>query len=308
MQAYRYRITPKSPLGTPLRSDTLMGQCLWAAALMDGERAVTELIREFESEDPPFILSSGFPADMLPMPVLPPLPRASGKGREYYRQGKNIKDFAKLKWIGLDIWRQCRDQLGPSRLFQHWDSIPHAFSDAGAIPFLEPHNTIDRRSDTVLEGGFFFTESQLPCASTELDVYAQTSDPERLDRYLDFVCRHGYGKDTSIGRGHLGYRRLDDDVSDLFRAEGTHSMLLSVFSASDLSGTQGYYKPFVKRGRVWEPGGRTPLKKPILAFEEGSVLSGFPRGSYVLRNIHSDERVVQIMWPLGLPCTIEEEV
>ena len=307
MQAYRYRITPKSPLGTPLRSDTLTGQCLWAAALLDGEQAVTGLIREFESEDPPFILSSGYPADMLPIPVLPPMSSASGKGTGDYRQGKSMKDFAKLKWIGLNAWRECRDELSLLRLFQHWHSMPEAFSDEGPVPFLEPHNTIDRRSDTVLEGGFFFTESQLPGASTELDVYAKTSDPDRLNRYLDFVCEHGYGRDTSVGRGHLGYHRLNDDVSDLFQAGGTHSMLLSVFSASDLSGAQGYYKPFVKRGRVWEPSGKTPFKKPVLAFEEGSVFSGFPKGSYVLRNIHSDERVVQIMWPLGMPCTIKEE-
>ncbi|MCF8030551.1 MAG: hypothetical protein K9K39_06620 [Desulfohalobiaceae bacterium] len=308
MQTYRYRMSLESPLGTPLRSDTLTGHLLWSAALLDGDSAVAELINEFESGNPPFILSSGFPADMLPMPVLPPMQRVSGKKAEDFRQGKLAKDFKKLKWISLDAWRECRDTLSPSRLFRYWLENEQAFSDSGFDTFTEPHNTIDRRTDTVLEGGLYFTESYLsPASSGEMDLYVRTSDPDRLERYLDQVCRLGYGRDTSIGRGQMDYRRLEEDVSDLFETRGTHSMLVSVFSASDLSGISGYYRPFVKRGRAWEPRDNVPFKKPILAFEEGSVLSGFPRQSYVLRNIHSDERVVQVMWPLGMPCAIKED-
>lgn len=308
MQAYRYRMTPESPLGTPLRSDTLTGHILWSAALMDGDKAVSELIEEFDSGNPPFVLSSGFPADMLPMPVLPPMPRVSGKKAEDFQQGKRAKDFKKLKWMSLDAWRECRQELSPQRLFLYWQERKEAFSEKDLVVFTEPHNTIDRRTDTVLEGGLYFTESYLPPGSSgEMDVYVKTSDPERLERYLHRVCQLGYGRDTSIGRGQLYCRRLEEDVSDLFEASGTHSMLVSVFSAMDLSGIRGYYRPYVKRGRVWEPGENSPFKKPILAFEEGSLLSGFPQSKYVMRGIHSDERVVQVMWPLSLPCTVKEE-
>jgi CRISPR-associated protein Csm4 len=297
----------KSPLGTPLRSDTLAGQLLWGAAFLDGEGAVAELIEAFESESPPFVVSSGFPSGMLPMPVLPPLRREAGKQPHGIKRGMQAKDFKKLKWISIEAWRSCRDDLSARRLFDYWVQRPESFSNKGFEPVVEPHNTISRQTDTVLEGGLFFTESLVHPNTNELDLYVRTDDRERFERYMDFVAKHGYGRDTSIGRGHFEYRRTEDDVSDLFETSGDHGMTVSVFSAADLSGLRGYYRPFVKRGRVWGGlGGEIPFKKPVLAFEEGSLFSRMPRSQFVIRGIHADERIVQIMWPLSVACTIKE--
>lgn len=307
MKAYRYRLSLKSPLGTPLRSDTLTGQLLWAAAMYEGDSAVTELIEQFENGTPPFIVSSGFPYNMLPMPVLPPQKRLKSIQEGNYNDMASAKQFKKMKWLSLDAWDQCRQNLNVNQLFEYWYKQPNAFSDKGFEPVIEPHNTIDRRSNTVLEGGLFFSESLVHESTNTFDIYVQTEDVERFEYYLDFVSKHGYGRDSSVGRGHFQYERDEKDVSWLFDSSGTHSLMLSVFSASNLDGVQGYYKPFVKRGRVWGGiGGDTPFKKPILAFEEGSIFSSLPSSGYVLRNIHVDNRVVQIMWPLGLACTIKE--
>lgn len=63
----------------------------------------------------------------------------------------------------------------------------------------------------------------------------------------------------------------------------------------------------VKHGRAWNGfGERNPFKKPFFAFAEGSLFSGMPDSGYLLRNIHSDPRIVQVGWPLTIPVTLEE--
>ena len=71
MPLYRYTITPRGAFGTPMRSDTLHGQLLCAAAELDGGEAVAGLIAAFDSDNLFFVCSSAFPAGMLPMPCLP---------------------------------------------------------------------------------------------------------------------------------------------------------------------------------------------------------------------------------------------
>ncbi len=307
MSVQRYRLTLKSPLGTPLRSDTLMGQLLWAAALKDGEEAVTQLIKDMDSPNPPFTVSSGFPSGMIPVPVLPPARRSTGTEQNDYKQAKSAKKFKKIKWISLKAWAECSNSLSPSKLFDYWLDHPSEFSDQELKEVIEPHNTIDRRSNTVLEGGLFFSTSLVYEDSPNLDIYVKGPNFDLFECYMNFVAENGYGKDTSIGRGHFSYNRDDSFDSDLFQMPGNFDMLLSVFSAEDLTNLSGYYKPFVKRGRVWgETGGDTPFKCPILAFSEGSVFNSWPVSSSVIKNIHKDSRVVQVMHPLTIPFNLEE--
>jgi CRISPR-associated protein Csm4 len=284
-----------------------MGQLLWAAALLDGEDKVTRLIHEMDSQTPPFIVSSGLPAGMLPMPVLPPATLSADTDTVDYKRASSAKKFKKIQWISIDAWLDCHGALHPSNLFEYWQHKPQHFSDKIFKERIEPHNTIDRRSNAVLEGGLFFSTSFIFEGSPELDLYVKGSQFDLFERYMDFVACNGYGKDTSIGRGHFSYSQDKSFDSSVFDLTGNYEMLLSVFSAEDLTNLEGYYKHFVKRGRVWgELGGNTPFKRPILAFSEGSVFCSWPKSSSVFRNIHADPRVVQIMHPFTIPFTLEE--
>ena len=53
-----------------LPADTLHGQLLCAAAKLDGGEAVAGLIAAFDSDNPPFVCSSAFPAGNLTLPVV----------------------------------------------------------------------------------------------------------------------------------------------------------------------------------------------------------------------------------------------
>jgi CRISPR-associated protein Csm4 len=90
-----------------------------------------------------------------------------------------------------------------------------------------------------------------------------------------------------------------------FDIEGTSQLSLSVCAASDLSEFKGYWIPMVKHGRAWSGFGETnPFKKPFFAFAEGSLFRKMPCKGYLLRNIHSDSKIVQIGWPLTIPVTL----
>lgn len=71
MKAYRLNITPRSPLGSPLQTDTLFGHLCWALRYTQGEPRLRDFLHAFDDIPPPLVLSNGFPEDFLPRPVFP---------------------------------------------------------------------------------------------------------------------------------------------------------------------------------------------------------------------------------------------
>ncbi len=332
MPLYRYSIEPLSAFATPLRSDTLYGHLLWAAAQKRGQEAVEKLIREFDSPSPPFRLSSAFPAGFLPMPVLPAMSRRRFR-EKYGREGDeaglvehltHYKAFRKKRWLPLSLWRRCRDKMSQERLFQRYlerkdifDPRPPA-SRRGKGPeagpresskdWFQPHNSIDRRSGTVLEqGGLFFVPVTFYHPGGKLHLYLEGERPGLFEELLDFVAQTGFGADAGTGKGHFRWQRDRDFDPGQVAGRGSWRLNLSVCSRPDLGGFEGFYAPFVKLGKAWSGfGERNPFKKPFLAFSEGSVFRAMPPGPYLLRGIHSNPQVVQVTWPLTLALELED--
>jgi CRISPR/Cas system CSM-associated protein Csm4 (group 5 of RAMP superfamily) len=101
-----------------------------------------------------------------------------------------------------------------------------------------------------------------------------------------------------------------DEQFDLtpFTSGGSHRLSLSVCFAADMSGFAGFWIPMVKHGRAWNGFGElNPFKKPFFAFAEGSLFERMPEAGFVLRNIPSNPRIVQVGWPLTIPVTMEEQ-
>ena len=320
MAMYRYRITPRSGFATPMRSDTLYGHLLWAAAMREGEVRVAEMIDAFASGAPPFVLSSAFPADQLPMPTLPGIPRErfkeqfAGKGN-LFEQLQRYKAFRKNAHWHLRLWQALQGKISQEALFSEW--LVEAAAEEklkGKLDAKEnmtmayqPHVSIDRASGSVLEqGGLFFSKGFWYRHGADFDLYVRTDDVdafEALFRHLEAV---GYGADRSSGMGQFRFSRDEGFDSRTFDIQGTHRLSLSVCSASDLSAFKGYWFPMIKHGRAWSGFGETnPFKKPFFAFAEGSLFREMPDKGYLLRNIHSNPKIVQVGWPLTIPVTLE---
>ncbi len=66
---YRILVEPTGPIGTPWQSDTLFGHFVWLVAMQEGKAAVQKFLEPFLDREPPFILSDGFPENLLPSPL-----------------------------------------------------------------------------------------------------------------------------------------------------------------------------------------------------------------------------------------------
>lgn len=309
---YRYRITPHSPFATPMRSDTLYGHLLCVVREWDGDKAADDMIAAFANGRPPFRLSSVFPRGMLPMPVLPAASREEIRTstQDLLDTLQKLKKFKKLAWLPVSAWKEHCEHLSQQSLFVSWLTNPQAF-----VPALEsrqcysPHNSISRVSGSVLDQeGFYFDNAEFFGASTELDLYVESDDIAFVETLFHRLGQTGFGKDKTTGKGQFGFCQDSGFRADEFNVPGDSYLNLSVYSAQDLKGIQGSYKLFTKYGKVWNGFGQTnPYKKPFLTFSEGSVFYGELPESYVLRGIHADPDIVQVVCPLLLPCRIGGE-
>lgn len=319
MVLYRYRITPQSAFGTPMRSDTLYGHLLWAAAMLKGEGRVQEMIEAFAGNAPPFVLSSALPAGRLPWPTLPGIARACFKKQfagdgNLFKQLQRFKAFRKQGSWSLDTWVKLGGQLSQAALFSDWlqevqekEKRPREEPLAIQTVAHQPHVVIDRQSGSVLTGGgLFFSRATWYRPGTDLDLYVRTDDQAEFEELFAHLAAVGFGADRSTGKGQFRYQRDKGFDPAPFDAPGSHRLCLSVCAASDLTGFDGYWTPMVKHGRAWSGfGERNPFKKPFFAFAEGSLFRKMPESGYLLRQIHSDSRLVQIGWPLTIPVTLE---
>ncbi len=307
MTVYRYRLFPESAIATPLRSDTLYGHLLCATRELDGNAVLNEMLESFRADEPPFVLSSAFPSGYLPMPILPSLTRDDARdlakalpqfGGSLFHLLERLKKFRKQRWISVTVWQRLRGNLSLKNLFLDYLQSGQD-REIQVRKVLEVHNSIDRNTGRVLEGGLYTTEATFYGQGTCMDLYVETDRADLLERYLRYVARTGFGKDRGLGKGLFRLERDDTFVpGDLF-GEGSHSMSLSVFSAKDLSCISGTYEVFTKYGRVWNGfGENNPFKRPFLAFREGSVFTSYPIKGSSLTDVHSNPSIIHCTVPL----------
>lgn len=310
MQVYRYKIKPLSAFATPMRSDTLYGQLLCASAELDGTAGVEALLKQFTDWQPPFILSSAFPAGKLPVPVLPGIKRATFKklaqGSMFDKLSEH-KKFRKHSYINVADWTDIAGQMSSLKLFQQYSNQLDDCVEIKSKPARTMHNSIDRNSNRVIEGGLYSEAAHYFDKNFTYDLYVKTADRNRFERLFRHIAASGFGADASTGKGRFSFE-LDTTFDDsIFNHQGNAVMNLSVCVATETDQFAGTWNLFTKLGKVWNGfGEKNPFKKPFIAFTEGSVFTQMPASSYVLNNIHSNPDYVQIGLPLTLPLTLEE--
>lgn len=312
MQIYRYQIKPLSAFATPMRSDTLYGQLLCAAAELDGTSGVEALITQFVDKQPPFVLSSVFPAGQLPMPIIPGIKRSQFQRLAQGDMFTNLsqhKKFSKKNYISVTDWLDVAEQMSSLKLFQHHlNSKPDTDIEIKQKSSRTMHNSIDRNSSRVVaDGGLYSDEAQYFAPGYQYDLYVKTANRDNFERLVNHVATSGFGADASIGKGQFNFT-LDKTFDDaIFNYQGNAEMNLSVCMAEETDQFVGTWSLFTKLGKVWNGFGETnPFKKPFIAFSEGSVFTQMANSHYVLNNIHSNPNYVQIGLPLTLPLTLEE--
>jgi len=332
-QLLRYQVRLESALGSSLRSDTLSGQILWAFREKHGEPALETLLKEIRNGDLPFVLSDGFPAQHLPAPAFPPIPRRlfqelanlhfNGDLFQTLQRQKLRKN--ELAHLSVDYWKGLRTNASLYALLDDW-LIKDPPEPWKRTTVAEIHNVIDRyQNKTLKQGGIFTVENTWmelsnadPSGSQSkkmrMDLYAQVRPDfqAEFDGLLEQIGKTGYGRDASIGLGQLRIER-SEDVSNLLDCQDANRWLnLSTLATTDgTSMRDGYYKIRSKFGKVWSGfGDNAPFKKPILILEAGSILGHVPApATTILQGVHpTNPKILQYTAGIFLPFVLNESI
>lgn len=268
MKTYRLKLKPQSSFLTPWQADTIFGSLCWIMAWREGDEALTQFLQEYKNGDPAFVLSDGMPGDLLPAPAHLALMSPQSKTFEDYQEGKKLK---KISWLTPEQFESARKgQLG----IQHGESIK-AFKS-----FTTLHSSINRISGTTGDEGSLFELPEYALESKGLksetiSVYLKIKDgwEEKVFSLFKDLSLMGYGKKKSVGKGAfeiVGQLEHFDGFNDFDGANGFIS--LSNFAPAANDPTEGFYKTFVKYGKL---GGEftfsgKPFKKPLMMLTTGS--------------------------------------
>jgi CRISPR-associated protein Csm4 len=286
--AYRIRFRLASPLATRLHSGTLFGNLCWAWRYLHGEASLAKWLCSLPED--PFLISDGFPKDMLPRPLLRPSPKRPGTLAEVTAQ-KRLKKQSLIPRKMFEQLRRAMSELALLHaLMSYWDEqkqqqecmTPYEREKAGTARWERTaHNRIHRLTGrTPEEGGLFFTEELWTTGQAQYhDVYVQTSLPvNELEQLFSQVARWGYGKDATWGRGRFDGIEIYREDGGLFDGALPRAMSLSHGSLTPNMLPNARYQLETHYGRL---GGvyacsSSPFKFPLLLLTPGATFDAGP--------------------------------
>ncbi|KWT94951.1 type III-A CRISPR-associated RAMP protein Csm4 [Candidatus Magnetominusculus xianensis] len=262
MNTYRLRIKLKGSFITPLQADTIFGSLCWIMAWSEGQDAVKEFLSGYINGKPAFVLSDGMPGDLLPAPAhLSLSAQKEGMGFEDYNKTKEIK---KVQWLLPNVFEKVRNgnfDIEPCGRLKTFKS------------FTTLHSSVNRITGTTAEGGNLFELSEYAAEQDEISIYIKIRDgwEEKVSSLLNELSKTGYGKKKTSGKGAFEIIKFEPfKFNDVNGADGF--MSLSNFVPAQCDPTEGFYKIFVKYGKL---GGEftfcgRPFKKPLIMLTAGS--------------------------------------
>ena len=331
---YRFKIIPRSPLITPLMSDTLFGHLCWAILYKEGETYLTDFLSSYEGGKPaPVLFSSAFPENTIPRPSIPSLGRSlmdnfikghfGDDKKSRFEGSSKIKIWKKRSYIPLGLWLKLRDNYAEDSLYESFIEEDQQIERTTEVE-VAASNTINRISGTVSEegGGLFQREKIWYHEGVVLDLYVEINE-EKIDNLMtwfliEYLPENGFGADKSTGMGSLDI--VCDNTFDpaVFLVENSNARLsLSMAAFPGIGEYDAFYRLHTKFGKLGgsfsissPSGGDTkPFKKPILMYEPGAVFVTEKElnNRSLLDNVHSDSRIRHCGIHLTLPFTIREE-
>lgn len=315
MKTYRLKLRLNGGFITPFQADTVFGGLCWLIRYLEGKDALQLMLEDFRSGRPWFILSNAYPGDLLPKPLLKikrPVPKTRDEQIMQAKEGKRIKKIEYLtpaEFVSL---------IGGSKPVLETREKP--ISRLSTL-----HNQINRISGSTADGGLLFEQEESYINQNDennqehdyLSIYIKLREPGLRDRLLEYFCllgQTGIGKRKSTGKG--SFRVIEMGKCDLFDSikESNGYLSLSNFVPAPGDPTEGYYKTFVKYGKLGEEYALSnyPFKHPLLMIQAGCVF--FTKGEVkpfygqMVENIApTHPEVVQYALAFSVPVRLEGE-
>lgn len=306
MRTYRIDLAVPSGFISPWHSDTLLGHLCWAAERQGRfscfQRAAG-LIDLFRSGEPPFVLSDGFPAGMLPAPVTlkrryqPESPECLDSNRYAL-----LKQAKKREYLTLEQFQA----------FQRGETPDLVVESQGYISATTLHNRISRFTNTTGESGSLFERDEIFAPDGCVQVYAGVREgfEDDLRALFDLLCRSGFGAKKSSGKGACGLERFEPFSGFDCPSQANAFVTLSHYVPAQGDPTEGSWKTTIKYGKMGEE--KTfcgnPFKKPLIMLKPGAVfVAPVVRpyyGRLVEKIAYTDPDVVQSGFTLAVPVVI----
>jgi CRISPR-associated protein Csm4 len=302
LKTYIITMKPLSGFATPLKGDTLFGQLCWQAVYDPGlfGASIDDLLSDYLTD--PFVVvssaylkkrSDGENEYALKRPDLPAekfmeLKRENKK--EFLRQRKLLKS---AKWILVGAGKRMeslRDLglLGSPELFDGLAGPPAGSAmekatrrrtKAVVADFAQPHNTINRLTNTTGEGGFapYSVEQHAYFPGAELAIFVgahKKIDIEQIAAGFRRMGELGFGKDASTGLGRFevgGIQEIDLAALGSKNPDACYTLGPCVPPAHAFSSM--YFTPFTRFGRHGDVLAKSsnPFKNPVIMADEGAV-------------------------------------
>lgn len=289
MQSFCVTLTPLSAFATSLKGDTLFGQLCWAIRNRLGEEALNECLEGYTNNQPFAVVSDAFPEGYLPLPKLP--------GCFYhFPEGEDRKAIKKRTWLPeIELQKPFKEWLchavnaktiacGSDDYAATQTATKHTTSLSEKHP--QPHNTINRQTNTTGEGGFapYSVEQEwfVPGLRWTLFLLLDTTrlSLEDCQQCLADIGAFGFGKDASIGMGKF---QIDVFQEQPLPAQEHANACLTLAPCAPqglgFDSEQSYYQLFTRFGRhgdiaVHQEG--KPFKNPVLLAQTAAVFSTPP--------------------------------
>lgn len=293
MELYRVKILLSSPLVTPLKGDKIWGHVAWGIANHEGDESVQKFLDACKDTEPAFIVSSAFPTGFVCKPI--PLPHARD-------MQLTPESYAAIKKRKKDRYVRVSDYL---------DTGDSAQGDGGN-PFssvIMTHNSINRFSNTVTEGGLYAVTEQWT-AQQKFDIYIASSfDAERVRQLCEWAFENGFGADSSTGKGRISVLGPAEKVTATNQTD-TYMALAPFILPEDSAISELRADTFIRSGKI---GGSfvsslQPWKKTIVMFDEGAVFKSKSPITFIgrlLTDVHSDSRICQSGFAPVIPISEE---
>jgi CRISPR-associated protein Csm4 len=290
MQAYQITLSLQSAFATPLKGDTLFGQLCWAIRNRLGEEALNQCLEGYTNNQPFAVISDAFPEGYLPLPKLPGC---------FYQlpEGEDRKAVKKRTWLPeTELQKPLKEWLCHA---VNAKTIAYASNACGSDAHIatkhasslsekhpQPHNTINRQTNTTCEGGFapYSIEQEWFVPGLRWTLYLLL-DTDRLSKEdckqcMEDIGNFGFGKDASIGMGKF---QIDAFQEQPLPAQDNANACLTLAPCAPqglgFDSQHSYYQLFTRFGRhgdiaVHQEG--KPFKNPVLLAQTAAVLSTPP--------------------------------
>lgn len=279
MQAFRVTINLQSAFATPLKGDTLFGQLCWAIRNRLGENRLTELLSGYTSGQPFAVVSDAFPQGYWPLPKLP--------GHYYDKiEGPDRKALKKRCWLPEQAVEKPLAQWLTHAVDAKSVVSQASGSDASSRLALsekhpQPHNTINRQTNTTGEGGFapYAIEQEwfIHYISWAIVLLLDSARLSAADcrQCLEDIGTIGFGRDASIGLGKFSVTEFAETALPA-QADANACLTLAPCAPQGLGfdGKSSFYQLFTRFGRhgdiaVHREG--KPFKNPVLLAQTAAV-------------------------------------